>query len=67
MDKIKDAAREEIEQLQAKIKEMADNNAFYSEAGSMWADAQVFLNNHKLGTVVAFVLFIVFLMIASWL
>ena len=54
-----------IKELEDKIKEMRDNNAFYSEAGSMWADFKVFLKNHKLGTVVFFMLIIVFIAIVG--
>jgi hypothetical protein len=59
--------KDKIDELEKKIKEMRDNNAFYQEAGSMAHDAKVFLRNHKLGTVVFFMLIIGFMIIASWL
>lgn len=54
-----------LKELEEKVKEMRDNNAFYSEAGSMWADFKVFFGNHKLGIVVAFMIFIGLLIAAN--
>ena len=56
-----------LKELEDKIKELKDNSAFYGEANSMLSDLRIFFNKHKLGTVVAFMIFIGLIAVASML